>query len=78
MSDVENYKMLESSVWKLLDLLDSEGIVEETGQKFPLASIRAFSNTHTQKIDDILNDLRIASNHKSDKKYQEKYTITKV
>lgn len=77
MVNINDYKMLESTVWKLLDLLDSKGMVEETQQTFSLVNLQAFTNTHSVKLNEILNTLREVSNHQPDKRYQETYTLKK-
>jgi hypothetical protein len=68
--------MLEETVWKFLDLLESQGLVEETGQMFSLSKIEC-SNAVRGQMEYILQRMKRYSHHKSDPKYQVNYVLKK-
>lgn len=76
MTQIHDYKMLEETVWKFLDLLESQGLVEETGQTFSLTKIEC-SAVVREQLDSILNRMKRYSHHKSDTKYQVNYVLKK-
>lgn len=74
MSNNYDEKMLKQTVWKLLDILDSHGLAEETGQEFPLISINCRKCVEPT-IGVIIQNLKKYSDHVTDEKYQVKYVM---
>lgn len=75
MTQMHDYKMLESTVWKFLDLLESRGYTEETQQTYPLVQIYSNVPELKVKIEDLVAHMKKYSRHQSDKKYQTEHII---
>lgn len=75
MTQIHDYKMLEETVWKFLDLLESQGYCEETQQNFPLIQITSNFQSIQNKSTGLIQHMKKYSRHKSDKKYQTEHVI---
>lgn len=75
MTQGHDYRMLEETVWKFLDLLESQGYCEETQQTFGIVKVTSHLMSYQEKADELVARMKRYSRHKSDSKYHTPHII---